>query len=402
MAKVISSTSAKKVSAQAALKSDELKNDLLKSKEPKVIKLEAKNPRVSQLGASETALISAQSLSRSNTYWGGYAYRIITQQTQKIAELRSLVLSDKDPENLHQMRIATRRLSSALLLLQDAIDIRSKKGKKRKPEKLAKSVEEITKALGSVRDMDVMQQWFTAVLERDTDHRFSKKERKIIETLLKTIKKRRKKRLANMKAFLRNDRYKKPIAQFKKWTKQPTFTKAAHVDASTAAASKIVTPIANLLQHPAWTMASHVVSHTANLGSDQLAPISELTLKQLNQQLHTNGEQLHDLRKQIKRVRYQTEFFRGLYGITYAAQIREFRKLQKVLGGLQDQIVISQFLTNEVGKNWMQKLPTISADFQNSRLELWQQWQPYQAKYLKLHSHLMRANQREVVLSQQR
>ncbi|MEM9092363.1 MAG: CHAD domain-containing protein, partial [Cyanobacteria bacterium P01_F01_bin.53] len=115
-----------------------------------------------------------------------------------------------------------------------------------------------------------------------------------------------------------------------------------------------------------------------------VTPLANITRPQLNDYLSEEGESLHELRKQIKRVRYQTEFFRGIYGITYAAQIREFRTLQKILGQLQDQIVISQFLAEELGTDWAKKLPTIEADFQQSRLALWQQWQPYQRKYLKL------------------
>ncbi len=101
-----------------------------------------------------------------------------------------------------------------------------------------------------------------------------------------------------------------------------------------------------------------------------------------------DGEQLHDLRKQIKNIRYQTEFFRGLYDITYAAQVREFRNLQSILGQMQDQIVVGQFLADELGSDWAQQLPSIDAAFQASRLDLWQQWQPFQRKYLKLRSSL--------------
>ncbi|MGD1867119.1 MAG: CHAD domain-containing protein, partial [Phormidesmis sp.] len=100
------------------------------------------------------------------------------------------------------------------------------------------------------------------------------------------------------------------------------------------------------------------------------------------------SQQLHDLRKQIKQTRYQTEFFRSLYGITYAAQIRELRTLQKVLGELQDQLIISEFLTAELGDSWTEKLPTLYQSFQDSRLTLWKKWQPLQAKYLKLGSQL--------------
>lgn len=351
MAKVISSLSAKKVQLQT------------------------------MPDTNQAALSTFQHAAQDESRLGGYAYQVICKQSQTIAALRSPVLADKDSEDLHQMRIATRRLTAAVILFQDAISMVSKKGKPQSTEKLIKSIREITKVLGGVRDMDVMQRWFLSVLENDTDNRFSKQEKKTIRALLKTIKKRRKKRFAKLVSFLEGDRYQKTMRRFKRWIKQPSFTEFAQSDISVAAAEKVVEPIAKLLQHPAWRMASCSVSDRSD---SQLEPISSLTLAQLNQQLAEGGQQLHDLRKQIKNVRYQTEFFRGLYGITYASQVREFRTLQKILGGLQDQIVVSQFLTDEIGENWAQKLPTIAADFQNSRLSLWQQWQPYQQKYLKL------------------
>ncbi|MEM6450484.1 MAG: CHAD domain-containing protein [Cyanobacteria bacterium P01_D01_bin.105] len=371
MTKVISSASAKKVDSSFSPEgtgSETAKNGQIEN---------------GQIKNGQTMSAVSQDLAQDKTRLGGYAYQIVRKQSQVIAKLRSPVLADNDPEDLHQMRIGTRRLAAAVLLFEDAISITSKKGKPKSAQELAKAIKGLTKVLGGVRDLDVMQQWFAHALANDKNAKFSKKETKIIKSLLKTIRKRRKKRFAKLKETLQRDRTKKLIAQFKKWTKQPIFTDAAQSSAAQAAALKIIEPIASLFRHGAWEMASRKRGR-----STQLLPISDLTLEQLNQQLEQNGEQLHELRKQIKNVRYQTEFFRGLYDITYAAQVREFRTLQKILGGLQDQIVISQFLADEIGADWAKKLPTIAADFQNSRLALWQQWQPHQEKYLTLRSRL--------------
>ena len=361
MAKVISSASANETLTKAIPDTDAIDTDVIEQ---------------------DFALVIAQDQAKI----GGYGYQIISQQSQRIAALKASVLADKDSENLHQMRIATRRLTAAVLLFADAMEMRSAKGKKKSAQKVARALRRLTHSLGGVRDMDVMGQWFSDALQKDKESsRFSKKEKKTMTALLKTIKKRRKKNVSKLENTLKSDRYKKLIGQFQQWTAQPAFTEAAQAPAAEAAAKKIIDPIATLLQHPAWTMASGRVSER---GEAHFAPITNLTLEQLNQELEENGELLHNLRKEIKNVRYQAEFFRGLYGITYAAQVREFRKLQKILGSLQDQIVISQFLADELGKKWEKKLPTIAADFQNSRLALWEQWQPYQKKYLKLRGNL--------------
>ncbi len=331
--------------------------------------------------------MTSQQIAQDETLLGGYAYQIIRQQSKRIFKLRSQVLTDTDTEPLHQMRIGTRRLRSALALFADVVEIADPA----KVDQPAKAVGKLTKALGKVRDLDVMREWFerTLTTSENADSSasgiacgdFSKEERKTIKTLLKKLKKQRKKQFSQLeKTFGRKD-YKQLAAWLKQWIKQPVFSPAAQQPASREAALRIVGPIAELLQHPGWLVA------TRKQGN-QIQPIGSITLPKINQLFEQEGENLHDLRKQIKNIRYQTEFFRGLYDITYAAQVREFRNLQSILGQLQDQIVVGQFLADELGPDWAQQLPTVEAAFQASRLELWQQWQPYQHKYLKLRSSL--------------
>ena len=319
---------------------------------------------------------------------GGYAYQIVRKQTKQISKLRSSVIADTDPENLHQMRVGTRRLRSALDLFSEAISIDSCKGN----ATVSKAVKKLTKALGKVRDLDVMQQWFEQVLTPEGEQKkqtedtsptisLDKKERKTVKKLLKTLKKRRKKQFSKLKAVLKGKAYKKPIAQFKQWVEQPTFLPPAELSAEKEAIRQIVSPMTEILSHPGWLLATQEKN-------GRHLPVPDIELDYLNQQLASQGEQLHELRKQIKQLRYQTEFFRGLYGITYAAQVREFRTIQKILGQLQDQVVVSEFLADTLGEQWADKLPSIYQSFQDSRVALWQQWQPYQKRYLKLRSTL--------------
>ncbi|MEL6554329.1 MAG: CHAD domain-containing protein [Cyanobacteria bacterium J06621_11] len=343
-------------------------------------------------------------LSEDSTRLGGYAYQIIRHQSKQIFKRRAEVLADTDIENLHQMRIGTRRLRSALLLFADVIeeDVIEEQQEKQgsgadsqasQPKKgiqdidaIAASVKQLTGALGKVRDIDVMQKWFAEAADRKTPTSktalaFSKSEQKTINSLLKKLKKRRKQQFSKMEKVLKSSSYKKLKKQCKQWLKRPTFSAKAEQSAADSAVEKIIVPVTELLQHSGWQIATHQKS-------GQLVPTKSISLEKLNQQLDTETQQLHDLRKKIKQVRYQTEFFRSIYGITYASQIREFRSLQKVLGQLQDQLVISEFLTQTLGDNWAKKLPTIHDAFQSSRLELWQQWQPLQEKYLGLRANL--------------
>ncbi len=340
--------------------------------------------------------MTSHSIAQSETLFGGYAYQIIRQQSKRVFKLRSPVLADTDPEAVHEMRIGTRRLRSALSLFDDVIALHppnsSESSLTRSDDaaasgisnQLTKAVRKLTKTLGKVRDLDVMQQWLEQTLTApDSDtaaaSQLEKAEKKTVKTLLKKLKKRRNKKFSSLEKVLSNKSYKKLTHQFNQWIEQPTFLPAAQELAGRAAAVRIVSPIAELLQHPGWQVG------TSTQGK-QLSPIPGLTLADLNQLLDQSGPQLHDLRKQIKGIRYQMEFFRGLFDLTYAAQVREFRAIQSLLGQLQDQVVISEFFTDEIGADWPQQLPTIEAAFQASRLELWQQWQSYQRKYLALQS----------------
>ena len=329
---------------------------------------------------------------------GRYAHHIVKQQSKQIAKLRSPVLKDADTEPLHQMRIGTRKLRSAFALFSDVVEVNIK-GKKSGLSKLTKSLKTLTQTLGNVRDLDVMQQWLEQTLSDHSassskkkakkanekaekgDRAFSEAETQVIDTLLKQLKERRKAAFLALKDSLKGKDYKKLISRCQQWVKRPAFRAAAQQPAYYGAAQKIITPITALIEHPGWLVAT---GQPASEQTTRVVPLAKITLAKLNQQLAEEGEQLHDLRKQVKRVRYQAEFFRGIYGTAYAAQIREFRDMQKILGELQDQIVTSQFLADELGSEWTQQLPTIEATFQASRLELWQQWQPYQRKYLEL------------------
>lgn len=336
--------------------------------------------------------MTSQQIAQNEALLGGYAYQIIRQQSKRIFKLRSQVLADTDTEPLHQMRIGTRRLRSALTLFADVVEI-ANPAKPDQPahDSIAKAVGKLTKALGKVRDLDVMHEWFEQALtapQNDTEStsgtvagNFRKKEKKTINTLLKKLKKQRKKQFSRLEKTFGRKAYKKLTQGLNQWIKQPVFSPAAQQPASREAALRIVGPVTELLQHPGWLVATRQQSN-------QIKPIESVTLPKINQLFDQEGENLHDLRKQIKNIRYQTEFFRGLYDITYAAQVREFRNLQSILGQLQDQIVVGQFLADELGPDWAQQLPTVEAAFQSSRLDLWQQWQPYQRKYLKLRSSL--------------
>ena len=95
-------------------------------------------------------------------------------------------------------------------------------------------------------------------------------------------------------------------------------------------------------------------------------------------------EQVHDLRKRIKGVRYQMALFSDFYGEAYKNQINAFKQIQDLLGELQDEVVLQSFLVSVLGDSWMRKLPSLERYFQKQRRTLWQQWLNYRQPYLSL------------------
>jgi CHAD domain-containing protein len=139
----------------------------------------------------------------------------------------------------------------------------------------------------------------------------------------------------------------------------------------------LLLPLINqLLLHPSWLVT---IADPLDRGS----PNAEVTGEQVERYFAKYGTVFHDLRKQAKRVRYQTEFFKDFYGSDYAEQTLDFRAIQDLLGQLNDSQVFDEFLTQEFGSQWKEAIPSLERYLCKQHLELWQQWQLIQQKYLQ-------------------
>ena len=101
---------------------------------------------------------------------GGYAYHIIRQQSKQISKLRSQVLADTDIEDLHEMRISSRRLRSALGIFSDVVEISSpneKSGKKSGKKKAAKKGNNNNNLIKGLKDLITKYKAKSAYLARD-------------------------------------------------------------------------------------------------------------------------------------------------------------------------------------------------------------------------------------------
>jgi exopolyphosphatase/pppGpp-phosphohydrolase len=91
-----------------------------------------------------------------------FGHRLLVERTHKLLEWRADVLKDEDIENVHKMRVASRRLRAVLDSYESACDPKSFK-------KVYRRVKKIADILGQVRDIDVTTAHLQQQLEQMPD-----------------------------------------------------------------------------------------------------------------------------------------------------------------------------------------------------------------------------------------
>ena len=129
--------------------------------------------------------------------------------------------------------------------------------------------------------------------------------------------------------------------------------------------------------HPGWLVGTKVEEHKVVISTD-------FDTKKIEKQILAKGENLHDLRKQAKRLRYQMELFTDFYGEIYASYLAQVRNIQEVLGSMQDSVVLNEWLEDVLKAKISNQLPTLANLLKKNRYDLWQQWQSLQQQFLRL------------------
>jgi CHAD domain-containing protein len=297
------------------------------------------------------------------------AEKAIAKHYQKIAKYAPDVVADKAPEALHQMRVGMRRLRSTLQVFASILDL-PKAGSER-------NIAKIGRDLGKVRDIDVLQ----ADLQNIYAPTLPESEQVLLAKVLKYLAKKRKVALKKMRSLLSSKLYQNFSAVYGQWPPQPIDQPAAPDAVSLAnlgvefvIPDLLIPAVARLFLHPGWLVGTSLVD-----GKLALAAIAP---DQVESQLKIHDLALHDLRKQIKRVRYQTEFFTDFYGPDYAAEIQHFRNAQEALGKLQDSFVLESLLAKALSRDLATQLPVFSEQLRQQRMLAWQELQPIQALYI--------------------
>jgi CHAD domain-containing protein len=295
---------------------------------------------------------------------GDYAYEAIKKHFKKILKWEKSVKKDEDPEALHQMRVGMRRLRTAVSRFALAVNL---------PKPASdKNIGKIARRLGELRDLDVLKE----TLETSYQPHLPKKERESLEKAFDALGKQRKDALENVQATLKDEGYKSFKQTLEDWLEEPTYQPMASLPIQLVLPDLLLPEASLFLLHRGWLVGTEVAD------SEIVIPTNWQPEK-VQEELTTDGEILHSLRKQAKRVRYQMELFTDLYGESYATHLAEVKTIQEILGLMQDSVVLGEWLEDVFKSEIHTQLPTFATLLTQNRYQSWQQWRPLQERYLK-------------------
>jgi CHAD domain-containing protein len=281
---------------------------------------------------------------------GEFTHAAIKRQYQHMVTQERGVLADLEPEYLHQMRVGSRRLSTALQVFSHTVALPKAAQEKR--------VRSLTKTLGVLRDLDVQ----IASLREDYCPRVNSGELKLLDKVLESLDKQRERAFAKVESILRHPSYEKLKATYENWLEHPQFSSPIHFHLELLLPDLLSPLLSELLLHAGWS-------------------IPEETSE-------ANSEILHDLRKTCKYVRYQTEFFTDFYDKAFKEWSDELKELQDSLGKVQDMQVLQDLLLRELPKG-----SELQSAIQENLSGAMVNWEPIRQKYLsadfRYHLHQM-------------
>ena len=229
----------------------------------------------------------------------------------------------EDIEELHDMRVAVRRMRVAFEIFQDAFTPKTIK-------KHNKGLRAIGRTLGRVRDLDVFREKADHYLESLPEGKHAG-----LDPLLKSWGKQREGARQKMIDFLEGESYLTFLQEFNLFVNTPGA--GAQKDMDDYHAPHLVRHVAPVM---IYNRLGTVRAYEKILGTARI-------------------EQLHELRIEFKRLRYTMEFFREALGREGDLIIEEIKDVQDHLGDLNDADVACQIL-NAFLESWearQQKLP---------------------------------------------
>lgn len=266
-----------------------------------------------------------------------FAEQTIVKFVRQISHYEVAVLQDTDPEALHKMRVSMRRLSSILQVLEPVLIL---------PKACShRSIGELVTVLGLVRDLDVvMMSLQDAGYQQLPEH-----EQLALKEISAVLSHRRQKAFRKLKVCLAKEYQIFEVACYR-WLEKPKYRSQylASQYISDVLPDLLLPKITTFFLHDAWSI------YERKRGKCE--------------------QTMHDLRKRIKNIRYQIEYFLPSLNADTAPFLPLLEKTQELLGEMQDELIIDKLLKNIVSKKGVKRLPVLSSVLNRKTLQAWEDW----------------------------
>jgi triphosphatase len=233
---------------------------------------------------------------------GEVAFAILRRHFAAMLAHEPGVRLGEDPEDLHDMRVATRRLRATLKLYSDALPKRA--------ERYERDLRYIASALGEVRDLDVHLERLAAEASRNGE---------VLEEVVAALEEGRAEARRRMLEVLDSNRYERFVSSF----------------SGTLRRGRSPAPTRPILEAAPDLVRRRY--RKVRKAADGLVGDSP-------------PEEFHDLRKKGRRLRYALEPLQGIYGNPAKKMVKLLKGLQDDLGEHQDLVVASE-LMEELGSS---------------------------------------------------
>jgi CHAD domain-containing protein len=231
---------------------------------------------------------------------GAVAFAILRQHFATMLAHEPGVRLGEDPQDLHDMRVATRRLRAALKLYADALPSRA--------ERFERDLRWVAGALGKVRDLDVNLERLAWEVSRNGGG---------LQEVVAVLEERRVEARRHMLEVLDSNRYERLVSNFSGTLRRGR---------SPGPAGPILKAAPDLVRR-----RYRKVRKAADALTEDSPP-----------------EDFHDLRKKGKRLRYALEPLQKIYGKPSEKMVKLLKRLQDDLGDHQD-LVVAAGLMEELG-----------------------------------------------------
>ncbi|MFM6811659.1 MAG: CHAD domain-containing protein, partial [Dolichospermum sp.] len=181
---------------------------------------------------------------------------------------------------------------------------------------------------------------------------------------------------SHVQKIFKNENYKSFKNECESWLKNPIYQEFSSIPIYYILPDLLSPEVSQFCLHPGWLIGTKIIN-------SEIVIQTKWTPIQLEEHLKTEGETLHSLRKQAKRLRYQMELFTELYCESFAAHIHDVKNIQEILGMIQDNMVLHEWLENIFKSELDRELPGLTTLLAANRHQLWQEWQPLQKRYLQ-------------------